>query len=348
MVASCLPSPRTVSQSATFCSILVIRPGGIGDALLLIPTLNILRARFPEAAITVLAETRNAGAFELCPAVNLLLCYDTPSGLRTAIRGTYDCVIDSEQSHYLSAIMARFINAPIRVGFGSNTRSRLFTDTVGYSHDRYELFSFLDLLKPLGIDEPDIVPSLFATLSDTARISVSAMLQHSVDFPYITLFPGASVEERRWGTDRFQQLAFKLQQLGIRVVVIGGRGEQQAGEQIVNGSSGINLAGRTSLMETAAVIDSSCLLVTADSGMLHLAAGLNKPTVSLFGPGRYKKWAPHGAKHCMLNKHLSCSPCTTFGTTPSCPDNARCMKEISVDEVCNAVRIQVIQKEENN
>jgi len=71
--------------------------------------------------------------------------------------------------------------------------------------------------------------------------------------------------------------------------------------------------------------------------VLHIAVGMGKATVSLFGPGRAKKWAPQGEQHIVINKGLSCSPCTTFGTTPPCPIDARCMRDITVDEVVNAV-----------
>jgi len=339
MMASLLPEPSPVERTEALRSFLIIRPGGIGDAVLLIPTLDLLRSRFPDATLTLLAERRNAGVFELCPAVNRLLCYDKPADLLSVIKGEYDCLIDTEQSHYLSAVMARMVNASVRIGFAGNIRRRMCNYNVEYFQDRYELFSFLDLLKPLGIEAPDVVPTRFVEIVESVREHLPQFFYNSADAPFITLFPGASIAERRWGTDRFHHLLLNLQQIGVRVIVVGGKGEQLAGEQIINGSAGINLAGRTSLMETAAVIESSALLVTADSGMLHLAAGLNKPTVSLFGPGRYRKWAPAGDKHCVLNKHLSCSPCTTFGTTPPCPVEARCMKEITVDEVFNAVTI---------
>jgi ADP-heptose:LPS heptosyltransferase len=100
---------------------------------------------------------------------------------------------------------------------------------------------------------------------------------------------------------------------------------------------GLNLAGRTSLAESAAIIDRSALLLSGDSGVLHIAVGLGKPTVSLFGPGRSEKWAPRGDRHIVINRHLPCSPCTTYGTTPPCPHNAQCMRDITVEEVANSV-----------
>ncbi len=79
------------------------------------------------------------------------------------------------------------------------------------------------------------------------------------------------------------------------------------------------------------------MLVSGDSGVLHIAVGLNKPTVSLFGPGIAAKWAPRGEKHIVLNHHLDCSPCTRFGYTPSCSHGARCIQDITVEEVFTAV-----------
>ncbi|OGW02152.1 MAG: hypothetical protein A2Z59_03620 [Nitrospinae bacterium RIFCSPLOWO2_02_39_17] len=79
------------------------------------------------------------------------------------------------------------------------------------------------------------------------------------------------------------------------------------------------------------------LLVTGDSGIMHIACGLGTPTVSLFGPGIENKWAPKGKNHIIINKRLFCSPCTKFGYTPSCPRDAECMRLITVDEVEDAV-----------
>jgi ADP-heptose:LPS heptosyltransferase len=105
----------------------------------------------------------------------------------------------------------------------------------------------------------------------------------------------------------------------------------------VRGGGGLNLAGRTTLAETGAVVARSALLVSGDSGVLHLAVGLGIPTVSLFGPGIAAKWGPKGEGDVAVNHRLPCSPCTRFGTTPPCPVQARCLSEITVTEVTVAV-----------
>jgi ADP-heptose:LPS heptosyltransferase len=85
------------------------------------------------------------------------------------------------------------------------------------------------------------------------------------------------------------------------------------------------------------------LLVSGDSGLLHIGVALGVPTVSLFGPGIAEKWAPRGEQHCVLNLQLPCSPCTLFGTTPPCEKQLACLSGVSVDTVFNAVKKQLQQ-----
>jgi ADP-heptose:LPS heptosyltransferase len=248
-------------------------------------------------------------------------------------------VIDSEQWHRLSAIVSRFASAPVKIGFDTNERRRMFTHPIPYSHDDYEAASFARLLEPLGF-QPGSVESEapFLSVPDAVSNKAAAVLLESLPAqPFVAVFPGASIPERRWGADRFRRVAELLSAFEIRVVAVGGDEDRLQGDVIAGGGLGLNLAGLTSLAETAAVIQKSSLLLSGDSGVLHIAVGLGVPTVSLFGPGRAKKWAPRGDRHIVINKCLPCSPCTTFGTTPPCPINVRCLRDITVDEVVNSV-----------
>jgi len=92
-----------------------------------------------------------------------------------------------------------------------------------------------------------------------------------------------------------------------------------------------------SILETAQILSQTKLLLTTDSGIMHLSIAVGTPVVALFGPGIEEKWAPRDGKSIIINKHLPCSPCTRFGYTPPCPYDARCMQEISVNEVKEAI-----------
>ena len=347
IAAACIPGPAKRAPSSPINSLLLIRPGGIGDAVLLAPAIHTIKKTYPKVRITVLAERRNAGVFALIAGADRTFCYDSPREFIQALRTRYDVVIDTEQWHRLSSVVARLVQAAVKIGFDTNQRRRMFTDTVPYSQEDYEAISFIRLLEPLGIAASSTeleVP--FLAVPDAASVKGAVLLEALGDQPFVTVFPGASVTERRWGADRFRSVAEMLASRGVSSVVVGGEQDRPQGDVIITGGYGLNLAGLTSLSETAAIISKSRLLLSADSGLLHIAVGLGVPTVSLFGPGRAKKWAPRGNNHSTINKEIACSPCTTFGTTPSCPDNTRCMREISTDEIVAAVTT-LLQREQS-
>jgi lipopolysaccharide heptosyltransferase II len=329
--------PGMKAKPSPINTILLIRPGGIGDAVHLIPAINAIKAAYPDAVIDILAEKRNSAVFRFSTHVRHVFHYHRLAELLQVLRTTYDVVIDTEQWHRLSAVVARMTRAPLLIGYGTNERTRLFTHPTPYFQDDYEIESFFRLLEPLGI-EPREVSRPFLAVPNEAREQVDTFLGELKGRAFVTIFPGASIPERRWGADKFGKVAKMLADLGVAVVVVGSGDDKGQGEMIVAGTEGLNLAGRTSLSETAAVIQKSALLLSGDSGVLHIAVGLGVPTVSLFGPGRAGKWAPRGERHIMINKGgLPCSPCTTFGTTPPCPVAVQCMSHITADEVFNAV-----------
>ena len=323
-------------------SFLLIRPGGIGDAVHLLPLLQRLREHFPPAHISILAERRNADVFTLSPVAVTVWCYDRPGEFLQALFGRYDVVIDSEQWHRLSAIVARLVRAPLKIGFASNARHRLFTDQLPYSQTAYEAEAFLTLLTPLAIPYRPLSAPPWIRIPQKAEADI-ALLQTRITSRYVVLFPGASIAARRWGEERFHLLACAINEIGWQVVVVGGRADCATAAAICRADRGDNFSGKTSLAGTAALIAGADLLVSGDSGLLHIGVALGIPTVSLFGPGIAQKWAPRGKQHNVLNLQLSCSPCTLFGTTPSCENELACLSGISVDAVMNAVKKQLQQ-----
>lgn len=339
-VLTCLlPRPRSASP-LPLERILFVRPGGIGDAVLLIPVLQAVQQKFPGAAIDILAEKRNAAIFGMCTVANKILLYDQ-GGLMTALRFRYDVVVDTEQWHRLSAVVARLIRSRVKIGYGTNERRKLFTHVVDYSHAKNEMESFFDLLRPLGFETFEVSFQPFLTIPVQERQQTLQLLGPLALRPFIVLFPGASIAERRWGTEKFRQLALRLNEHGYPVAVIGGPEDQAAGEELILGVDGMNLAGKTSLLGSAAILEKAALLVSGDSGMLHVGVGLGIPTVSLFGSGISAKWAPKGDRHVVINKGLPCSPCTRFGYTPPCPIGTHCLVEITAEEVLSAVLSQL-------
>jgi ADP-heptose:LPS heptosyltransferase len=335
--------------------ILVIRPGGIGDAALLYPALKALRDNFKYAEINVLAEKRNAGILRGCPYINSVFLYDfrPPIELFKTLRTNYDIVIDTEQWHRLTATASYLTGAPIRVGFGTNKRAELFTHPVSYRHDDYEVYSFLNLVSAVTGERYDFNGNEpFIPLDSNLISSLPAILEFRKKWSAtVGMFAGATVPERRWGIHNFAEISKKLHKEGIGTVIVGGRVDLKDAmkfEEIVGRENILNLVGKSSLMETAAIISQVDSFVTGDTGLMHVAYGVGTPTVSLFGAGIQKKWAPIGKSHIAINKNLFCSPCTKFGYTPRCPYNVKCLKDITVDEVKESALRLLSQRKKND
>ena len=325
--------------------ILLIRPGGIGDAALLLPAINSLRENFPDSKIDLLCEKRNADIFRLSKDINRIYLYDRGLGFIRCLRNRYDVVIDTEQWHRLSAVVSYLTGAPVRIGFDTNERGKLFTHRIPYSHDDYEVFSFFHLIEPLTHKVPEFdidEPFLYVAPEPAFRpLSVSAEEKNRI----VSIFPGASVVERKWGGNRFGKVAKALNDKGYKVVILGSSADKEDADSIKKYEGDyVDLTGRTNLRDVAMVLKMSMLLLTADSGLMHIAYAVGTPTVSLFGSGIEKKWAPRGKQHIVLNKHLACSPCTRFGYTPRCKRNVECFSSISIDEVIGKVEIILNQK----
>lgn len=332
-----LAPPAAASTGPPPQSFLIIRPGGIGDAVLLLPMILALRNAFPESCVTVLAEKRNAGVFDLVDGISKVYVYDRPSDLCAMLSHNYDVVIDTEQWHRLSAVVGRIIRSQMYIGFSTNSRKRLFSHPVKYHLDEHETQSFIRLMGPfLDREHAEVRVPFLAPLPESLG-KVEGLLRPLSGARFAAIFPGASIPEKRWGAANFHAVAAGLHLRGYSVVIVGGKTEYALGEAIINDVTGLNLTGKATLSEVAAVIAQSCLLISGDSGILHIGAALGLPTVSLFGPSNPWKWGPVGNCSAILRRELPCSPCSLFGYTPSCRYGVKCMTEITVADVLAAV-----------
>ena len=317
-------APKSVNR------VLIIRPGGMGDAVLLIPMIKKIRYLYKDVEIDILAETRNADVFYLLDFDINVYRYDKINEFLGVLRKQYDLVFDTEQWHKMSSLVARYLGK-FTVGFDANSRRKNFDVKVKYSHTEYEVESFLNLLR---------------AYCETLEIN----MEFDWDYPFlnventdkfydIVIFTGASVDFRKWEKKKYARLLNKLSQKGLKVAFIGSKDDVEFNKTILDmcNNCADDYSGKTNLKETAKVIASSRLLFSTDSGILHIGAALGINTVSLFGPGIEYKWAPKGENHKTVNMYLPCSPCTRFGYTPKCPYDVRCMKEIDVNRVFKAI-----------
>ena len=292
----------------------------------------------------MLVEKRNQGIFENCEYVNNIILYDDKpiKSLWKVFTKKYEIVIDTEQWHRLTSVIAYLSRAPVRVGFNTNERSKLFTHSVDYSHKDYESISFLNLVSALTKNKYAFDPnSAFISVdSDKSPEVVRQIREYSKRWDKVVgIFIGATVVERMWGIGNFIETAKRLADMNIGLVILGGKSELDGSaelEKAVGHEELLNFVGKTTLYETALIISNLNLFISSDTGLMHIAYGVGTPTVSLFGAGIEAKWGPKGNKNIIINKKLPCSPCTKYGYTPNCKIDVKCLKDISVDEVINS------------
>lgn len=314
-------------------SILFVRPGGIGDAILLLPVIRAFKQLHPDAVVSILAEKRNAAVFGLNSGVVNVYHYDLVRDFFKLLRESFDVVIDTEQWYRLSALVARCIQAEFSIGFDTNERRRCFYQTVSYSETEYELLNFWKLVGPL-LKPAQTCPTMVLSIPEERLSETRGMLALFKSKKIIALFPGGSIVQKRWDRNAFRELGLRLRRDGYDLVIVGGKEDFLDGELIAGKGNGIlNLCGRLSLLDTASILHAAELLITGDSGIMHIANGLGIKVVALFGPGNVQKWSPVNNNTVVVSKNLLCSPCSRFGFTPPCKNRFACMKLITVEEV---------------
>ena len=320
--------------------ILIIRPGGIGDAVLLIPSLKIFKKNMPDVKVDVLCEPRNREIFNGLPWIDEVLSYKNIKDMLYITKNHYDIVFDTEQSHFLSAVFVSQFKNSLKVGFATNGREKIYDVAIKYHQNQYEMDSFFRLFKSGVKRWPVRMPwdPPFFNVIPEQKIKVDRLIQ-GIKKPIACIFPGASIKQRHWPVKRWINVAEHLWDKGFHVIVLGSKDECDIAFEIEYHACCpvTNLCCRLSLSETTVLFKKASVLISTDSGILHLGVLSELPTISLFGPGIAEKWGPKGKKHIVLNKKLSCSPCTRFGETPPCPIGEKCMATIKVKDVVNAV-----------
>ncbi len=330
---------RRRKAAAPDAPLLVIRPGGIGDAAVLLPVISALRSALPaHRRIDILCEPRNRAVFDRAglPNVRVLSYSDRPLTLpRRLRRAGYGDVVDTEQSHWFSAVFAAWTRAPRRLGFDTvSGRARLYTTTVPYEERGAERDQFRRLIAAA-------VPSL-ATPDDTFPAPDVSPVPGVPDTPFAVVHVGGSNRSKRWPADRYAALCDGLRnRFGLDVILVGGRNDAAETERIAGLCTVApprNLAGALALAETWALCARASLFVGPDSGIAHLADLSGTPGVILFGSGDPAKWGPRHGRAVCASPLPACAPCSRYGTLHrrrGC--RHECIRDIRVEDVLDEI-----------
>jgi ADP-heptose:LPS heptosyltransferase len=301
---------------ATVRRVLFIRTDRLGETLLNLPAIAALKAALPSAALTVLIQPSLRDLFTTARGVDKVLMYeeeDRRGWLVRAIRLSsilrphhFDLAIISNPKKELH-LAAWLAGIPIRVGYARKGGRWLLThrlDDRKALGERHEVEYNLDLIRALGL--PTTIPPWQLPRFDREQAEVIQLLQRQgikPSEPFIAVHPWTSNPLKQWPADRFQTLIRQcVERLRIQVVIIGGLEEASQSKEVLPAAVPVgDLTGRLTLRQLAALLQISQVLVSNDSGPVHLASAVGAKTVVLFGtpnpatgPGR---WGPYGEGH---------------------------------------------------
>jgi heptosyltransferase-2 len=335
--------------------ILVRAPNWVGDAVMAIPALEIIRRKHADAEIYILARPAVADVFFGQPFADRVLQYDFRgrhggwlgrekliSGLR---KERFDIAV-LLQNAFDAAWLAWRAGIPERIGYARDARTPLLTKAIRVPRaaeiPKHESYYYLELLHRAGwIAETGAIQPIRLLISEAARTTTDAALRAAgarENAWRCAIAPGASYGAAKcWPPGRFALLADRLiSECDADVIFFGTPGEREIAARIRSNMklSAISLVGETSTRDLPALFASCSAFIGNDSGAMHVAAAAGLPVIGIFGSTDPEGTAPVTEQFTLIREPVSCSPCFLR----RCPVDHRCMTRITVESVLTAAR----------
>ena len=326
-----------ISSTTRFKKIIVLCLAGIGDTLMFTPTLKVLRQAFPFAKIDALVMYKGTKSLlESSPDLDRVIHWNfiQQGKKRSALfclklrRNLYDLSLTAYPSNrYEYNVVSLLIGAKLRVGHQYNVKCSYKTDHIAFHHrateskanNLHNVEENLKLLECLSIDPKFYAPHrLCLYLSRQDEISAEQFLRtyREPNASLLTgIHPGSgetkNLHLKRWPIDNFAQLAdWLIEKKNHQVFVFGGDNEKQLRHKLIQRmAQNPVLVENLSFRQTAALIQRCNVFVSADTGLMHAAAAVGTPAITLYGPTNPNLTFPWGSCYQIVKKDLTCSPC---------------------------------------
>jgi len=327
--------------------ILVKMPNWLGDAVMSVPAVDCLRRLFPRAWIACLIQEKIADVVRNNNALDEVIAYRHGSGaaawgrkvktIRRLRRNFFDLAVLLTNS-FESALWMYLSGIPLRLGYRAAGRGFLLTHNVPRKPSPvHQIEYYLKLCEALGEAGFSCAPRVRLTEQDRNwAADFLSSVEVSEQDVLVGLCPGAAYgPAKRWLPGRFIEVNKRIcDHHPAKFMVFGGEGDEEPCSVVADGigEKATNLCGKTTLRELAALIDRCAVVISNDSGSMHLAAAIGTPTIGIFGSTDPARSAP--PENCtVIKKEIACSPCSRR----ECPTDFRCMTSISAEEIFRKV-----------
>lgn len=327
--------------------ILLIKPSSLGDIVHAMPVVAAFKRRWPSAHLTWLVKRQWAEIVRRIEGVDAVWPVDPTLaswvGQALALRAQrFDLVVDL-QGLLRSALVARMTGCTQRVGFANGREGSpwLYSHRVAVpTSEMHAVDRYLLVAAELGVPVKDVPQFRFRLLSQDVTTLRELFRRKGIDLdaPWVAMNVSARWQTKRWPAASFAAVATQLAARGIGpLVVIGGPDEREAGAQMrsLTACPVVDLTGETSIGLLPALLSKACVLITNDSGPMHVAAAVGRPVVSIFGPTSAVRTGPYGAGHTVLTHDLPCRPCFSRVCRNAVP--MECLESITPEQVVAAV-----------
>jgi heptosyltransferase I len=327
--------------------ILIVRLGALGDIVHALPAAAALRSAFPDARIDWLVDATHRPLLDLVPVVDRVVVLEHPS-LRGWVHATrqlrqsrYDVALDF-QGLLKSAVLARASGARRVLGFSiwhvrEKTARPFYSESVDVEGG-HVIRKNLRLLRALGVHTDDVV----FPLADVPSGAADDVLSVAGGAPIALINPGAAWPNKRWAPQRFGEVAAFLKDVrGVESFVLWGPGEESLARQIVDASSGAaRQAPPTQIADLVALCRRAALMISGDTGPIHIAAAVGTPIVSIFGPTDPHRNGPWSADGAVISRYESCE----CHYERRCHAREWCLNSINVAEVTAAIQQRLAER----
>lgn len=329
--------------------ILIIRLSSIGDIILTTPLIRCVRKEYPKAQIDFVVKAQFQDLVATNPHLSNVIVFDKDlpgrplKELRKKIRkGEYDWIIDIHRN-FRSLYLRLGSGAGLVTGYPKKIFYRSMLVYLGiniYPKVESVMVRYFVATRKQGIEYDGLGTEVLVPNELEAELS-NRIPAKNQGAKIIAICPGASFGNKRWLPQRFLEVAkYYADHYRAQIVFLGGPGDEALCTGLANQIDGaLNLAGQLSLLQSAAVLKTSSLIITNDSGMMHLAQSQQVPVVAIFGPTtRELGYFPLPERSAVVEADVSCRPCTHNGLDKCPKGHFRCMNEISTEMVLDASR----------
>lgn len=312
--------------------VLFITLSNIGDAVLTTPALRAIVENFKNAEITLIASPRVFSLFNADPYFKKIIVFKKEASLGKkmalikTLRGEdFDLLVD-------------FKNTMLPFLLYAKNKTPIFKKPPVYIKHMKDRHMWKLRQALVGIPDKEYQPMIYLS-DDVSAESIKILKLNGISEgdSIIAVAPGARSHTKQWTPGGFLEVIKRsAAELGCKVVLIGDQQDCRICAKIMQEAENgvIDLCGKTDLKQLACILKNSKLLVTNDSAPMHIAWAVGTPIVAIFGPTNHEKYGPTGKKDIIIRKPLPCSPCQSA----LCIKDNECMRNISADEVFQAVR----------